>query len=113
MLDNRAKYLRKSGEDVDAYGPIESRGSFRKRVSVKEMLLITWRPFKFLITEPIVTFLSLLSGFSDALIFTGLDSFPLVLSKWDFSVIQVGLAFIALLVGCKHYRLPSLPILAY
>ena len=106
MLDNRAKYLRKSGEDVDAYGPIESRGSFRERVSVKEMLLITWRPFKFLITEPIVTFLSLLSGFSDALIFTGLDSFPLVLSKWNFSTIQVGLAFIALLVGCKHCHPP-------
>jgi hypothetical protein len=53
-----------------------------------------WRPYLFLITEPVVAFLSLLSGFSDALIFTGLDSFALVLSKWNFTPSQVGLSFI-------------------
>lgn len=58
-----------------------------------------WRPYRLLLTEPIVGFLSLLSGFSDALIFTGLSSFPLVLKKWNFSTINVGLAFIGLLVG--------------
>jgi MFS family permease len=40
-----------------------------------------------------------LSGFSDALIFTGLDSFPMVLAEWKFTVIQVGLAFIPLMLG--------------
>ena len=96
----RSKFLRRrvltsiSGEDPNAYGPIESRGTFWQRVSFKESLTLMWRPYKFLLTEPIVLFLSLLSGFSDALIFTGLDSFPLVLAKWNFSTIQVGLAFI-------------------
>lgn len=101
LVERRAKELRKSGEDPFAYGPLEWRGTFRERTSLKETAKITWRPFKFLFTEPIVAFLSLLSGFSDALIFTGLDAFPLILSKWDFSVIAVGLSFIALLVGCK------------
>ena len=67
------------------------------------------RPYKFLATEPIVLFLSLLSGFSDALIFTGLDSFPLVLAKWDFTVIEVGLAFFPLLAGYVVAYLMFLP----
>lgn len=58
-----------------------------------------WRPYRLLLTEPIVGFLSLLSGFSDALIFTGLSSFPLVLKKWNFTTIQIGLSFIGLLIG--------------
>lgn len=35
-----------------------------------------------LATEPIVLFLSLLSGFSDALIFIFIESFPLVYKQW-------------------------------
>ena len=80
---------------------MEVKGTFWQRISFKEVVSTIWLPFRFLVTEPIVTFLSLLSGFSDALIFTGLDSFPLVLSKWNFSVIAVGLAFIPLLIGCE------------
>lgn len=101
MLDRRAQYLRRTGEDTNIWGPRELRGSFWQRISLKEVLETIWLPFRFLVSEPIVTFLSLLSGFSDALIFTGLDSFPLVLSKWDFSVIAVGLSFIPLLIGCE------------
>lgn len=82
---------------------MEVKGTFWQRLHWSTTLEILYRPFKFLLTEPIVTFLSLLSGFSDALIFTGLDSFPLVLSKWRFSVIAVGLAFIPLLIGCKSH----------
>lgn len=103
MLDRRAQHLRKTGEHTNLYGLMELRGTFRERTSLREAAETTWLPFKFLITEPIVTFLSLLSGFSDALIFTGLDSFSLVLSKWNFSVIAVGLSFIPLLIGCKRY----------
>lgn len=58
-----------------------------------------WRPYRLLLTEPIVGFLSLLSGFSDALIFTGLSSFTIVLKKWNLSTIQIGLSFIGLLIG--------------
>lgn len=52
-----------------------------------------------LCTEPIVGFLSLLSGFADALIFSGLSSFGMVLQQWNFSILDIGLSFIALLVG--------------
>ncbi|KAK3707920.1 hypothetical protein LTR37_011772 [Vermiconidia calcicola] len=99
LLDRHAKMLRKTGADPNIYGPNEHKGNLWKRLDWKESSKLMLRPYKFLATEPIVLFLSLLSGFSDALIFTGLDSFPLVLAKWDFTVIQVGLAFISLLVG--------------
>lgn len=102
LLDRRAQHLRATGEDPNIYGPMEVKGTFWQRISFKEVVATIWLPFRFLVTEPIVTFLSLLSGFSDALIFTGLDSFPLVLSKWNFSVIAVGSAFIPLLIGCEH-----------
>jgi hypothetical protein len=45
-------------------------------------------------TEPIVLWLSLLSGFSDALIFTCLESFQLVYKQYGFGTIGVGLAFL-------------------
>ena len=51
------------------------------------------------LTEPIVLVLSLLSGFSDALIFMFIQSFSLVYAQWNFSVPQVGLAFIPIGIG--------------
>jgi len=92
LLDKEAKRRRAIGEHV--CGPNEAKGNFWQRVSFRESVSLMWRPYKFLLKEPIVTCLSLLSGFSDALIFTGLDSFGPVLDKWDFSVVQKGLAFI-------------------
>ncbi|XXH02214.1 hypothetical protein Hte_008582 [Hypoxylon texense] len=44
--------------------------------------------------ERIVSILSALSGFSDALVFMQIQSFARVFQMWDFSTIQVGLAFI-------------------
>jgi hypothetical protein len=94
LLDHEAQRRRKSGEDANVYGPNEIRGSFWKRLDGKHVLKLMWRPYLFLSTEPVVAFLSLLSGFSDALIFTGLDSFALVLGQWNFTPSQVGLSFI-------------------
>lgn len=94
LLDKEAQRRRKSGEDPNVYGPNEIRGSFFQRLDMKHVLRLMWRPYLFLLTEPVVAFLSLLSGFSDALIFTGLDSFALVLKKWHFTPSQVGLSFI-------------------
>jgi hypothetical protein len=51
------------------------------------------------LTEPIVLSLSLLSGFSDALIFMFIQSFALVYAQWGFGAVQIGLAFIPLLIG--------------
>lgn len=94
LLDHEAQKRRKSGEDTNIYGPNEIRGNFWQRLEFKHVMKLMWRPYLFLLTEPVVGFLSLLSGFSDALIFTGLDSFALVLAKWDFTPSQVGLSFI-------------------
>lgn len=46
------------------------------------------------IFEPIVLFLSLLSGFSDALIFTFLQSFTPVFEQWGFNTEMQGVAFV-------------------
>lgn len=94
LLDHEAQRRRKSGENTNVYGPNEIRGNFWQRLEFKHVMKLMWRPYLFLLTEPVVGFLSLLSGFSDALIFTGLDSFALVLAKWDFTPSQVGLSFI-------------------
>ncbi|ODM24317.1 hypothetical protein SI65_01975 [Aspergillus cristatus] len=49
--------------------------------------------------EPIVLFLSLLSGFSDALIFVFIESFTLVFTQWGFSTLAVGMSFGSILIG--------------
>ncbi|KAL9620720.1 MAG: hypothetical protein Q9160_004733 [Pyrenula sp. 1 TL-2023] len=97
MMDKIAKRRReKDGQNI--WGPNELE-SFSERFSVKE-ILITWiRPFRMFLTEPIVLTLSLLSGFSDALIFMFIQSFALVYKQWDFDAVQIGLAFIPLLIG--------------
>jgi len=51
------------------------------------------------LTEPIVLVLSLLSGFSDALIFMFIQSFALVYAQWNFATFAVGLSFISIGIG--------------
>lgn len=92
-LDAHAKYLRKKGIMPNASGPTEHK-TWRQYVMPREVLTIWLRPFRMFITEPIVSVLSALSGFSDALIFMQIQSFGLVFKIWNFSIIQIGLAFI-------------------
>ncbi|KAJ5501066.1 hypothetical protein N7527_012187 [Penicillium freii] len=98
MMDRIAKNMRKSGENPNIYGPTEGL-SFRQRFPPRE-LMATWiRPFKMFLTEPIVLVLSLLSGFSDALIFMFIQSLSLVYAQWGFNTWQKGLAFIPIVIG--------------
>ncbi|CAO2649410.1 Nn.00g067950.m01.CDS01 [Neocucurbitaria sp. VM-36] len=97
LLDREAKRRRKTGEDPNIYGPNEIRGGHK--ITFKEVITIFWRPFYMFFTEPIVLWLSLLSGFSDALIFTFLESFKPVYSQWGFGTVGIGLAFIPILIG--------------
>lgn len=98
MLNRIAKKRRKQDSTANVWGPDELV-PFRDRFSAKEVL-VTWiRPFKMFLTEPIVLVLSLLSGFSDALIFMFIQSFSLVYKQWGFSTVQIGLAFIPIGVG--------------
>ncbi|PWY65985.1 MFS general substrate transporter [Aspergillus heteromorphus CBS 117.55] len=96
LLDREAKRRRKSGEDPNIYGPNELK---ENRLSVKEILRIWKRPFEMFVREPIVLCLSLLSGFSDALIFTFTESFTLVFDQWGFDTLTNGLAFCSILLG--------------
>ncbi|PYI07724.1 MFS multidrug transporter [Aspergillus sclerotiicarbonarius CBS 121057] len=96
LLDREAKRRRTTGEEPDVYGPNELKPS---RFNIKEVLRVWRRPFEMFLREPIVLFLSLLSGFSDALIFTCIESFSLVFAQWSFDALQIGLCFIAILLG--------------
>ena len=89
LLDRIAKRQRKMG--IEVYGPGEIHGS---GFTFKELCVIWLRPFSMFFREPIVLFLSLLSGFSDALIFSFLESFQPVFAQWGFGKIETGLAFI-------------------
>ncbi len=91
ILDREAKRRRKV-EGANFWGPNELK---EHRLSTKDILVIWGRPFQMFFCEPIVLFLSLLSGFSDALIFTFLDSFQPVFEQWGFSTVQIGLSFSA------------------
>ncbi|KAL8728834.1 MAG: hypothetical protein Q9166_005151 [cf. Caloplaca sp. 2 TL-2023] len=95
LLDREAKRRRKAGE-INIYGPNEVK---ENRFQMKEILKIWGRPFEMFVREPIVLSLSLLSGFSDALIFTFLESFQPVYKQWGFGIIAIGLSFIPINIG--------------
>ena len=95
LLDREAKRRREQGE-TNVYGPSELK---ENRFS-KDELLKTWiRPFEMFLTEPIVLFCSLLSGFSDALIFTFLEAFKPVYAQWNFTTEQLALTFVPIAIG--------------
>ncbi|KAL3474999.1 major facilitator superfamily domain-containing protein [Aspergillus californicus] len=98
LMDRIAKKRRESGEDPNVYGPNELV-PYRERFSMREIMVTWFRPFKMFVTEPIVLTLSLLSGFSDALIFMFIQSFGLVYDQWGFGTVALGLSFIPILVG--------------
>jgi len=98
LMNKIAQKMRKSGENPNIYGPTEGM-TFRERFPPKELLKTFLRPFHMFLTEPIVLVLSLLSGFSDALIFMFIQSYSLVYAQWNFTDVQVGLAFIGIGVG--------------
>ncbi|KAI2265662.1 hypothetical protein LOZ05_004613 [Ophidiomyces ophidiicola] len=109
LLDREAKRLRKTGV-AEIYGPGEIHG---RGYTLKELCEIWMRPFSMFVREPIVFCLSLLSGFSDALIFTFLESYQPVFSQWGFSTIQIGLAFIPIIVGYFIGYLTFIPVILH
>jgi hypothetical protein len=94
LVDREAKRRRKNGDEV--YGPNELK---TPRLDFADVLRLWRRPFEMFLREPIVLFLSLLSGFSDALIFVFTESFTLVFSQWNMSTLAVGMTFGSILIG--------------
>ncbi|RKF74639.1 putative efflux pump kojT [Golovinomyces cichoracearum] len=108
MMDKIAKKRRKMGENIWGHNELQP---YSKRFSFTE-ILITWiRPFKMFLTEPIVLVLSLLSGFSDALIFMFIQSFALVYRQWGFDSVSLGLAFLPIGIGYVIAWLSFIPII--
>ena len=98
MLNRKAKELRKA----DSTGACTVRGPTEGvKFSFGDAFALMGRPYKMLAIEPIVLFLSLLSGFADALIFSFLESYGYVFGAggWDFTPSQLGLALWALFIG--------------
>jgi len=92
LLTRHAKRLRAQVEGLShVYGPLELE---EDRFAPRKLLKTWTRPFVMFATEPIVLFCSLLSGFSDALIFTFLAAFPLVYGQWGFSTELMATTFI-------------------
>lgn len=111
LMDRIAKKRRKAG-NPKIFGPNELV-PFKERFSAKEVM-ITWiRPFKMFLTEPIVLTLSLLSGFSDALIFMNIQSLSLVYKQWNFTTIDTGLAFIPFGIGYLVAWLAFIPAIMW
>ncbi|KAF2822830.1 MFS multidrug transporter-like protein [Ophiobolus disseminans] len=102
LMDRIAKKRRtegeKNGKPVNIWGPNETR-TFQERFNAKEIFTTWMRPFRMFLTEPIVLVLSLLSGFSDAIIFMFLQSYALVFEQWDFVPFSIGLSFVAIGIG--------------
>ncbi|KAL5117706.1 hypothetical protein ACEQ8H_004454 [Pleosporales sp. CAS-2024a] len=95
MLNRQAKKIRKADPSATVRGPTED-----EPIKAKATLALMVRPYKMLFTEPIVGFLSLLSGFADALIFSFLESYGYVFKEgWGFTPSQLGLALFALFIG--------------
>jgi len=89
LVTREARRRRKRGEMVWSGDELKD-----KRISFRYLFMVWIRPFVMFLREPIVLCLSLLSGFSDALIFTFLQSYTPVYKQWGFSTIDTGLAFI-------------------
>lgn len=106
ILDREAKKRRKNGENC--WGPNELK---ENRFSTKEIGLIWWRPFEMFFTEPIVLWLSLLSGFSDSLIFTFMEAFQPIFKQWNFNTWQTGLCFLSSIIGYIISYFTFLPVI--
>ncbi|CAO1633995.1 unnamed protein product [Parajaminaea phylloscopi] len=108
LLDREAKRRRKAG-DENIWGPNELK---ENRLSPKELGRYIARPFVMFVQEPIVLSMSLLSGFSDALIFTFLEAYNPVYKQWGFSASQIGLAYIPINLGYLLAFLIFIPVIA-
>ncbi|KAI1117157.1 major facilitator superfamily domain-containing protein [Nemania sp. NC0429] len=85
IVDRVAKSRRQTGSNPDVYGPGEMR-------PLRE-------PPRMLYSEPIVLWLSLLSGLADAVIFIQIQAIHLVYKQWNFNSWQTGLSFVPIAIG--------------
>jgi MFS family permease len=110
LLDREAKKQRKAGAP-NVYGPNKGK-PFYKRFSLKEVGTTMFRPYQMLMFEPVVLFLSLLSGFADALIFSFFESYGYVFAQWDFTPSHISLILVPLALSYVVAYLTFFPVIA-
>ncbi|KAI2615350.1 major facilitator superfamily domain-containing protein [Hypoxylon sp. NC1633] len=115
LVDRHARRVRQSRfretrEKINIYGPIETK-TIKEYLVPKELWSLWTRPFQMFVKEMIVSVLSTLSGFSDALIFMQIQSFGRVFGLWGFSNIQIGLAFIPIGIAYVLAFLLFIPVI--
>jgi MFS family permease len=96
VIMTREARRRRTQNNENVWGPTEGG---EHQMTLRKACTIWARPFIMFATEPVVLCLSLLSGFSDALIFTFIEGFKPVTAQYNFSIIQNGLFFLSLLIG--------------
>lgn len=114
MLNRRAKQMRQDNVRCILRGPTEDKKfNWNRWADWKQIFALMGRPYKMLVMEPIVLFLSLLSGFADALIFSFLESYGYVFGPggWNFTPSQLGFALTALFIGYWAAGLSYVPII--
>ena len=115
LLDKEAKQIRIK-DPVNfghIYGPGELKVKQYLKEHIKHAFKVWYRPFYMFATEPIVFSLSMLSGFSDALIFVFITAFQPVFQQWGFGTIAHGLTFVPINLGYIVAFLIILPWLRY
>ncbi|KAI0554087.1 major facilitator superfamily domain-containing protein [Xylaria curta] len=112
LMDRIARKRREEGGDPNVYGPGELH-PFRERFSFAELMATWLRALKMLVTEHIVFLLSLLSGVSDAIVFTQIQSMNLVYRQWDFNCWQIGLTFVPFAIGYLLAWIAFIPTFRY
>ncbi|KAI0376799.1 major facilitator superfamily domain-containing protein [Hypomontagnella monticulosa] len=105
LVDQHARKVREArfaetGEKIQVFGPNENK-TWKEYLVPDDLFSVWTRPFQMFFRESIVLVLSLLSGFSDALIFMQIQSFGRVFRIWGFSDVQTGLAFIS--IGLSYF----------
>ena len=110
LLGREAKKQRLQGR-LNVYGPNEIK-TWWERIHPREIAATMWRPYQMLIFEPVVLFLSLLSGFADALIFSFFESYGYVFAQWHFTPTHISLVLIPLAVSYIIGYLSFFPIIA-
>ncbi|KAI1088371.1 major facilitator superfamily domain-containing protein [Rostrohypoxylon terebratum] len=107
----RKDRLKETGVDpniTSLYGTM----TWREILLPKQLWALWTRPFYMFGTERIVMVLSLLSGFSDALIFMQIQSLHRVFQIWGFSTVQIGLAFIPIGIGYFIAYFTYIPVIS-
>lgn len=89
LVTREAQKRRKKGENVYSYSEVKNT-----KFEWKPIITVWLRPFLMFVREPIVLWLSLLSGFSDSLIFTFLQAYTPVYQQWGFGDVRIGLSFV-------------------